>query len=161
LKCFTTLVTYTSERSIPASTRAWSSSFPAGPTNGRPARSSRSPGCSPTSMMVASARPSPKTVCVAAFQRSQALHEAAAWRRHGSAAACACRGSGERLRDGMREAPRLCLSAFLMDSIKSRPAKGHQGAQRKGSRIHTILPVLRTRCLDTGAWGTHFHLQHP
>jgi hypothetical protein len=21
--------------------------------------------------------------------------------------------------------------------------------------------VLRARCLDTGAWGTHFHLQHP
>ena len=38
---------------------------PAGPTNGLPARSSLSPGCSPTSMRCAPRRPSPGTACVA------------------------------------------------------------------------------------------------
>lgn len=37
---------------------------PAGPTKGRPARSSRSPGCSPTITIRASSGPSPKTVWV-------------------------------------------------------------------------------------------------
>lgn len=36
-----------------------------GPTNGRPTKSSLSPGCSPTIMMIASTGPCPKTVCVA------------------------------------------------------------------------------------------------
>jgi len=40
LKCFTALVTYASAGSTPASARARSSSFPAGPTNGFPCRSS-------------------------------------------------------------------------------------------------------------------------
>ena len=52
---------------MPASSSARSSSLPAGPTNGWPARSSSSPGCSPTSMSSARRAPSPKTVCVAAL----------------------------------------------------------------------------------------------
>jgi hypothetical protein len=40
LKCFTAFVTYASPRSMPASTRALSSSRPAGPTNGAPCLSS-------------------------------------------------------------------------------------------------------------------------
>src|SRR5437588_676098 len=44
---------------MPASASARSSSPPAGPTNGRPAWSSRSPGCSPTSMTRAPAPPTP------------------------------------------------------------------------------------------------------
>src|SRR5205823_4277089 len=50
----------------------------AGPTNGRPCRSSELPGCSPTNMTVDVGFPSPKTVCVAVFHRWQALHPAAA-----------------------------------------------------------------------------------
>ena len=78
LKCFTTLVTYTFDRWIPASVRAWSKSLPAGPTNGCPERSSTFPGCSPTNMIAARAGPSPKTVCVALFHRSHALQVRAA-----------------------------------------------------------------------------------
>src|SRR5215203_3587852 len=63
---------------MPASSRAWSSMRPAGPTNGRPARSSPSPGCSPTSITSERAAPSPKTVWVASRYRSQAMHPAAA-----------------------------------------------------------------------------------
>src|SRR5437588_7775569 len=50
---------------------------PAGPTNGCPALSSWSPGCSPTSIMAAGTGPSPNTVRVALRQRSQARHPAA------------------------------------------------------------------------------------
>src|SRR5438270_3181545 len=57
---------------------------PAGPTNGRPCKSSLSPGCSPTIITRAAGLPSPKTVCVPSFHRSQALHPAAAVRRAGS-----------------------------------------------------------------------------
>ena len=44
LKCLTAFVTYVCARSIPASSSALSSSRPAGPTKGLPARSSLSPG---------------------------------------------------------------------------------------------------------------------
>lgn len=47
-------------------------SWPAGPTKGRPVRSSWSPGCSPISMTGACAGPSPKTVCVAFSHSGQA-----------------------------------------------------------------------------------------
>ena len=40
-------------------------SLPVGPTNGWPLRSSASPGCTPISVSVARAGPSPNTVCVA------------------------------------------------------------------------------------------------
>src|SRR5215813_11796921 len=50
---------------------------PAGPTNGLPSISSRSPGCSPTNMTGALLGPSPKTVCVPFFHKSHALHPAA------------------------------------------------------------------------------------
>src|SRR5437763_7181012 len=66
---------------MPASSRASSSTRPAGPTNGRPALSSWSPGCSPTSITSAWRDPSPKTVWVPVFQRSQAWQPAAAFRR--------------------------------------------------------------------------------
>src|SRR5207253_5718252 len=78
LKCLTTFVTYTRLRSMPASSRALSRRFPAGPTNGRPCRSSELPGCSPTNITVDVGFPSPNTVCVPVFQRWQALHSAAA-----------------------------------------------------------------------------------
>jgi hypothetical protein len=67
LKCFTALVTYASDRSMPARPRSSSSSRPAGPTKGRPVRSSSSPGCSPTSTTRALTLPSPNTVCVASL----------------------------------------------------------------------------------------------
>src|SRR4051794_25614810 len=44
---------------------ARSKSFPAGPTKGRPSRSSLSPGCSPTTISTARNGPSPITDCVA------------------------------------------------------------------------------------------------
>src|SRR3954452_22253940 len=64
---------------MPASWRARSSSFPAGPTKGRPRRSSMSPGCSPTKAMRASAGPSPKTVpLLSSAYRSQPRQDLAA-----------------------------------------------------------------------------------
>src|SRR5918992_3024399 len=65
---------------MPAASRPLSSSRPAGPTNGLPARSSLSPGCSPTNITRARFRPSPKTVCVACRQRWQPRHPFAASR---------------------------------------------------------------------------------
>jgi hypothetical protein len=51
---------------------------PAGPTKGLPERSSSLPGCSPINMTFTRRAPSPKTVCVPVFQRSQAWQSAAA-----------------------------------------------------------------------------------
>src|SRR6478609_8789985 len=68
---------------MPASSTALTSSRPAGPTNGAPCRSSRSPGCSPTSTRRASAGPAEKTVWVAGSQSSQPRQSAAAARRPG------------------------------------------------------------------------------
>jgi hypothetical protein len=65
LKCLTAFVIHTSARETPATRSAASSTRPAGPTNGRPCRSSWSPGCSPTSMIAAREGPLPNTVCVA------------------------------------------------------------------------------------------------
>src|SRR3954466_3461288 len=65
---------------MPAASRPRSSSRPAGPTNGWPSRSSRSPGCSPTSITRERFSPSPKTVWVAARQRWQPRQPAAASR---------------------------------------------------------------------------------
>src|SRR5579863_890036 len=66
---------------MPASSSARSRICPAGPTNGLPARSSLSPGCSPTSIIGACAGPSPNTVWVASFQSGQARQLAASSRR--------------------------------------------------------------------------------
>src|SRR6185312_6053765 len=71
LKCFTAFVTYTSSRSIPAASNARSRSVPDGPTNGRPALSSASPGCSPTTITRERDGPSPNTVCVPSLNRPQ------------------------------------------------------------------------------------------
>ena len=57
LKCLTAFVTYARARSIPASASALSKTRPAGPTNGRPSRSSSLPGCSPTNRTSASLAP--------------------------------------------------------------------------------------------------------
>src|SRR4029079_3392852 len=53
----------------------------AGPTNGFPARSSLSPGCSPTSMTLARVGPSPGTACVAFLYSGQRTHPFSALRR--------------------------------------------------------------------------------
>ena len=47
---------------------------PAGPTKGFPARSSTSPGCSPTSIISAWSGPTPGTPCVASRHRSHRRH---------------------------------------------------------------------------------------
>src|SRR5262249_61350905 len=72
---------------MPASSSARSRSLPAGPTNGRPERSSSFPGCAPRSIIGACARPSPKRAWVARSQRSHARHVAASRRRSGREAA--------------------------------------------------------------------------
>jgi hypothetical protein len=59
----------------------------AGPTKGLPERSSSLPGCSPINMTFTRRAPSPKTVCVPVFQRSQAWQWAAALLSDESAAA--------------------------------------------------------------------------
>src|ERR671933_3017970 len=69
---------------MPTSSRASSRTRPAGPTNGWPARSSWSPGCSPTIISSARPGPSPNTVCVPVRNRSHARHPRAAWRRASS-----------------------------------------------------------------------------
>ena len=89
LKCLTTFVTKTRSRSIPAASSARSRTWPAGPTNGRPAWSSRSPGCSPTSISVAGTGPSPNTVWVARSQSGHERHSAAERRRSSSPAPAA------------------------------------------------------------------------
>src|SRR5579859_3977687 len=83
LKCLTALVTNVWSCAISGSASAWSSMRPAGPTNGLPARSSLSPGCSPTSMKAARLGPSPGTAWVASLysgQRVQTASAAASWR---------------------------------------------------------------------------------
>src|SRR6056297_307591 len=57
----TRFVMYTSSRCRPTLSRIRSRSWPARPTNGRPLRSSSSPGASPTIIRSASSGPSPKT----------------------------------------------------------------------------------------------------
>src|SRR4051812_47151667 len=66
-----------------ASSSALSRSFPAGPTNGLPCRSSWSPGCSPTKTTSAFDVPSPKTVWVPVSCSGQAVQPAAASRSFG------------------------------------------------------------------------------
>src|SRR5215204_774635 len=63
---------------MPAASSASSNKRPAGPTKGLPVKSSSLPGCSPTNMTFTRREPSPKTVCVPFFQRSQARQSAAA-----------------------------------------------------------------------------------
>src|SRR5205823_7187461 len=59
---------------------ARSRSFPDGPTNGRPALSSASPGCSPTMSTWARLGPSPNTALVPSLYRSHPRHPCAAVR---------------------------------------------------------------------------------
>src|SRR5258706_12890489 len=65
---------------------------PAGPTKGCPARSSASPGCSPTSMIRALGLPSPNTVWVAFFHSGQPRQPAASLRSASSVNAVGRRG---------------------------------------------------------------------
>src|SRR2546427_1480232 len=95
LKCLTRLVTYTTRRSIPAFSSEVSRILPAGPTKGLPSRSSRSPGCSPTSITRARKGPSPKTVWLPRFQRSHARQPAAAWRSFASVGLRGTSGAAE------------------------------------------------------------------
>src|SRR5213080_1254215 len=69
---------------MPACASASSRRRPAGPTNGAPSRSSRSPGCSPTNIATEPRLPAPNTVCVASSHSGQARHPAAASRSFGS-----------------------------------------------------------------------------
>src|SRR5216684_2670007 len=132
---------------MPASLSARSSSNPAGPTKGEPARSSRSPGCSPTNMICEPARPSPKTVWVPVFHKSHALQPEAAARSAGSV------GFG-----GMSgwAVPDLALpcSAFTSPLCLRAILAGERGIDRHPIRpcqmIHT-----RQRLLEVASPGDH------
>src|SRR5918992_289511 len=104
---------------MPAASRPLSSSLPAGPTNGLPARSSLSPGCSPTSIPRARFRPSPKTVWVAPRQRWQPRQPAAA-----SRSALSVRFSG---RNGVASFGSDCLSISDCCSMASRYPRRRAG----------------------------------
>src|SRR5262249_7901187 len=76
-----------------ASTSASSRRRPAGPTNGSPATSSLSPGCSPTSITGAPASPAPNTVWVAFAHSPHAWHPAAAARNESSVGSSGINGA--------------------------------------------------------------------
>src|ERR1051325_10256076 len=69
---------------MPAASNARSRSLPDGPTNGRPALSSASPGCSPTTITWAVPVPSPNTVWVPSLKRSHPWQPFAAARSFAS-----------------------------------------------------------------------------
>ena len=117
---------------MPASASISSSNLPAGPTNGFPWRSSWSPGCSPISMMGEFDAPSPKTACVAFFQRSQL--------RQSCAAFASCR----RLRESAGSSAEIGGS-FLrtMRSMMHKNPEGSDVAVAKHKKYRGICRVIR------------------
>src|SRR5512133_2134801 len=91
---------------MPAASSARSRRRPAGPTKGRPERSSSSPGCSPTRRISAVAGPSPNTVCVPRSHSGQARQPAAARRSEGRVGCSGTRGAAvcSSPRSGVRRA---------------------------------------------------------
>ena len=89
---------------MPASASASSNNLPAGPTKGLPVRSSSFPGCSPTKRIAERRRPSPKTVCVPFFHRSQALQSAAAALSVGRVGCSGIKSAAEDLYEDLRVA---------------------------------------------------------
>src|SRR5919197_3213719 len=134
LKCFTAFVTYASLRSMPASSSASSRTRPAGPTKGRPARSSLSPGCSPTKTISAVRAPSPKTVCVPVFQRSQAWQSAAASRSFGRLVVSGTSGAAVSSNDSCRATTALYPLRANEDGRAERDA-AHEYAQVGVARV--------------------------
>src|SRR5213593_1957437 len=100
---------------MPAASSARSSTRPAGPTNGLPARSSSWPGCSPTIITRARFGPSPKTVCVPRVHSGQPRQPAAASRSVASVRYSGKKSAAEPVEDARltrgstrdRESPRL------------------------------------------------------
>src|SRR4051812_4785442 len=120
---------------------------PAGPTNGWPSRSSRSPGCSPTSMTWDFASPSPKTVCEAFSHSGQAWQPAAASRSFGRVGRSGTSGAAVSVaEDAMPAAypgpagvkPRSAGGA-LLDLAHDLPA-GLDGTEEAGGRA--VLEVV-------------------
>src|SRR5436190_21733427 len=89
---------------MPAAASASSNNLPAGPTKGLPVRSSSLPGCSPTNRIVERRLPSPKTVCVPFFHRSQALQSAAAALSEGSVNCFGIKSAAEDVDEDLRVA---------------------------------------------------------
>ena len=120
---------------MPAASSASSSTRPAGPTNGAPSRSSRSPGCSPTSTIAGRAGPAPNTVCVAFFQSGHARQRAAAARSAAiDTSPCIARsrhasGSGDETaaERALARAPRPGSGAVRPDAIR-RPRSRRAGS---------------------------------
>ena len=114
---------------------ALSSILPAGPTNGRPCRSSMSAGCSPTNTNRACLGPSPKTVCVACLYKSQPWHERAALRSRSSVR---CAG-----RKFSAEVGRLVVNknlfSFCLESQKSHFASRLQDKSRQPSIVKVLV----------------------
>src|SRR3954468_18942433 len=114
---------------MPASTRARSSSLPAGPTKGCPLRSSSLPGCSPTNINSALFPPSPNTVCVPRSQRSHA------WQSFAAARTLSTVG-----RSGIRSAAE-CVGFFL--AMRSRAAglevfESHRDVPSQSGRLRAL-----------------------
>src|SRR3954452_10914678 len=127
---------------MPAASRPRSSSRPAGPTNGFPLRSSRSPGCSPTSIRRARLRPSPNTVWVAGSHSGHPRQPAAASRSAFSPPPAGMKGRASFGSDIITKANthRRGTHMGLMDRITGRAKKaagdlsGDQGLRRQGAR---------------------------
>ena len=112
--------------------RARSSSWPAGPTNGLPDKSSWSPGCSPTSITRADAAPSPHTARVAFAHSGHA--------RHPDTAALSCFSDV------------AALAVSLSTAMQHRPPPARQVSGKRVGRFYRRLKLWRVALLSRGPW---------
>src|SRR5262249_26649697 len=122
------------------------STAPAGPTNGSPLRSSRSPGCSPTITTGAPVSPREKTTCVALRYSSQPWQATAARRSSARSAPSGTYGCAEgavRAAMASPEARWLCTSqhhtgsapaTYRPDGLELPPLGARQAAGDAGER---------------------------
>src|SRR5438270_641724 len=122
---------------MPAASSALSRNRPAGRTKGRPSTASRSPGCSPTSITVEGAPPSPNTVWVALACRSQASQSSAAAARLGIVS---CSGSSSSA--GLPTPSRLRWTWMDLDSLPAQLRPVLNALAAAGERM--TVAALRT-----------------
>src|SRR5947207_14939432 len=134
---------------MPACTSASSRSRPAGPTNGAPSRSSRSPGCSPTNIATELRLPAPNTVCVASSHRGHARHPAAAPRSFGRLSCGGTRSAAEsgipsafpppaRRSIGIRVHPHEGFAHAASHRCFVRPLRSTPGSLERASELRSI-----------------------
>ena len=123
-----------------------SSSWPAGPTNGWPERSSSWPGPSPTNTSFDSGSPRANTVCVrplCSSQRVQPRTSCSSWASRRRTSPPATTGSGERQRSQTR-------------ARRGRFARGHRGPGRaRRSHRNRLLRPLRVGMRGGLGGGAH------